>query len=74
MWWQAIHLWKISGFLRWFTSAGIGQWGWIGGTYFDLFWNERMERRAEGRVEDESGEPTHVWMMLINADGKRLAG
>ena len=37
---------------------------------FDLFWNGRIE----GRVQDDSGKPARVWVMLINADGKQLPG
>jgi hypothetical protein len=37
---------------------------------FDVFWNGRIE----GRVEDDSGQPAHVWVMLISADGTQLPG
>jgi hypothetical protein len=37
---------------------------------FELFWNGRIE----GRVEDDSGKPAHVWVMLMSADGAQLPG
>jgi hypothetical protein len=37
---------------------------------FEMFWNGRIE----GRVEDSSGKPAHLWVMLASADGTRLPG
>ncbi len=37
---------------------------------FEVFWNGVIE----GRVEDNSGKPAHLWVMLASADGKQLPG
>jgi hypothetical protein len=37
---------------------------------FYAFWNGRIE----GHVEDDSGKPAHIWLMLLNADQSRLPG
>lgn len=37
---------------------------------FEVFWNGGIE----GRVEDSSGKPAHLWVMLASADGTRLPG
>ena len=37
---------------------------------FEMFWNGRIE----GRVEDSSGKPAHLWVMLASEDGTRLPG
>lgn len=37
---------------------------------FQIFWNGRIE----GRVEDSSGKPAHLWVMLVSADGASLPG
>jgi len=37
---------------------------------FEVFWNGGIE----GRVEDSSGKPAHLWVMLASADGSRLPG
>jgi hypothetical protein len=37
---------------------------------FDLFWNGRIG----GHVKDDLGNPAHIWVMLLSADGSSLPG
>jgi hypothetical protein len=37
---------------------------------FEVFWNGRIE----GHVEDDSGKPAHIWVMLLRADGSQIPG
>jgi hypothetical protein len=37
---------------------------------FHVFWNGRIE----GKVQDDSGKPAHVWVMLVDADKRQLPG
>jgi len=37
---------------------------------FDIAWNGRIE----GRIQDDSGKPAHVWVVLRGADGSQVQG